>query len=50
VAVTAPFEPLWDVSPDGQRFVMVREARGAGLELVVMVNWLDGWRASRTGK
>lgn len=42
--VTAPFEPLWDVSPDGQRFVMVREGPGAATKLVVLVNWLDTWR------
>jgi serine/threonine-protein kinase len=49
--VSAPFEPLWDVSPDARQFVMVREPQGAGgTQLVLMVNWLDAWRARRGGK
>jgi eukaryotic-like serine/threonine-protein kinase len=48
--IAAPFEALWDVSPNGQRFVMVREASGPGLKLVVLVNWMDGWRTSREAK
>ena len=47
-SVAAPFEPLWDVSPDGQRFVFARDAPGSTLTLVVLVNWIDGWRAAHT--
>jgi serine/threonine-protein kinase len=41
---------VYDVSPDGQRFVMVRPATGAGeSELVVVQNWFEELRA-RVGK
>jgi len=47
----APFEPLWDVSPDARQFVMVREPPGAGgTQLVLMVNWIESWRAGRGSK
>jgi Tol biopolymer transport system component len=47
---TAPYEALWDASADGQRFVMVREREGSRPKLVLMVNWLERWRAERTSK
>jgi Tol biopolymer transport system component len=41
---------VYDVSPDGRRFVMVRPATGAGeSELVVVQNWFEELRA-RVGK
>jgi Tol biopolymer transport system component len=43
----APYEPLWDASPDGQRFVMVRERADSRARLVLMVNWLERWRGQR---
>jgi serine/threonine-protein kinase len=49
--VNAPFEPLWDVSPDARQFVMVREPLVAGgTQLVLLVNWIESWRAGRAGK
>ncbi len=48
---SAPFEPLWDVSPDARQFVMVREPLGAGgTQLVLMVNWIESWRAGRRAR
>jgi Tol biopolymer transport system component len=39
--VTQGFEPRWDVSPDGQRFAMVRlPSRGASLQLSIHLGWL----------
>ena len=46
----SPYEPLWDVSQDGRQFVMVREREGLGAKVVIMVNWIDGWRAGQGGK
>jgi dipeptidyl aminopeptidase/acylaminoacyl peptidase len=41
---------VYDVSPDGKRFVMIRPATGAGeSELVVVQNWFEELRA-RVGK
>jgi Tol biopolymer transport system component len=41
---------VYDVSPDGRRFVMVRLAAGAGeIELVVVQNWFEELKA-RVGK
>ncbi|HET6578156.1 MAG TPA: protein kinase [Gemmatimonadales bacterium] len=41
---------VYDVSPDGRRFVMIRPATGAGeSELVVVQNWFEELRA-RVGK
>jgi Tol biopolymer transport system component len=44
---SAPYEPLWDVSPDARQFVMVRLPAGAGSRLQLMVNWGDRWRTGR---
>ena len=39
-------EPLWDVSPDGTRFVMVRTvAGGEAGRIGLFLNWVDHWRA-----
>ena len=46
--VSAPYEPLWDVSPDGKQFVMVRVPAGSGSRLQLMVNWIGKW--SKDGK
>ena len=44
--IAAPFEPLWDVSPDAKSFAMVREASGSTRPLhVLMLNWIEPWRA-----
>ena len=39
----------WDISPDGQRFVLVRssDAAGPGLPMNVVLNWFDHLRAQR---
>ena len=40
--VAQGFEPRWDVSPDGQRFAMVRLPEGrSALKLSVIVGWLE---------
>ena len=41
-------EPLWDVSPDGQRFAVVHDPRlnvSNGTYLELMMNWLPGWQS-----
>jgi serine/threonine-protein kinase len=42
----SPFEPDYDVSPDGQRFLMVKgsEQESAATELNVVLNWSDELR------
>jgi len=45
----APFEPLWDVSPDGRQFVMTRALDTQAAPLVLMLNWTTGWQ-SRAGR
>ena len=40
------YEPLWDVSADGKTFAMVRVPGGVDLQVVVLVNWLERWRAN----
>jgi len=39
----------WDVSPDGQQFVMVRstDASLPGIPMHVVLNWFDQLRAQR---
>ena len=44
----APFEPLWDVSPDAKQFVMVRNQSFGGARLVLMLDWIDAWRRGAT--
>jgi serine/threonine-protein kinase len=44
----APFEPLWDVSPDARQFVMVRDRSFGGARLVLMLDWLEAWRRGAT--
>ena len=39
------FEAVWDVSPDGRRFVFVIEEGAATTALQLMVNWATQWRA-----
>jgi hypothetical protein len=41
------FEPMWDVSPDGQRFAFVRRPDSGRLRLVAIVNWLDRVRRAK---
>ena len=37
-----PWDTLWDVSPDGNRFVFVRELVAQGPDkLTVLTHWLD---------
>ena len=36
---------LWDVSPDGKEFAMVRLPAGSGTRLQLMVNWIGKTRA-----
>lgn len=40
----------YDVTPDGQRFLMVKEQSGSidGTKVVVVLNWIDGLRAANT--
>jgi hypothetical protein len=42
---TSNSEPDWDVSPDGTRFVMVRNVAGAVGHIGLYLNWADRWRA-----
>ena len=44
-AVTAPFEPHWDVRPDAKQLVMVRADDGGERELLLVLNWESRWRA-----
>ena len=44
---SAPFEPLWDVSPDGRQFAMVRLLQGENRSLELMLNWVARWRGAR---
>jgi serine/threonine-protein kinase len=39
------FEPLWDVSPDGSRFVFVRNIGSGSSPIGLLMNWTDHWRA-----
>jgi hypothetical protein len=41
-----PFEPDYDVSPDGQRFLMIKagEQESAATQLNVVLNWSDELR------
>jgi eukaryotic-like serine/threonine-protein kinase len=39
------FEPLWDVSPDGSRFALVRTNTVAEAPIGIVFNWLDHWRS-----
>lgn len=41
------YEPLWDVSPDGQRFAFVRATAAADAPMGLLMNWADHWRARR---
>jgi hypothetical protein len=39
----------YDVSADGERFLMVRGREGGGAEAVVVLNWLGELRAGHKG-
>jgi tRNA A-37 threonylcarbamoyl transferase component Bud32 len=39
------FEPMWDVSPDGRRFIFVRHSASGRLKVMLMLNWMDMLRA-----
>ncbi len=43
-SITAPYEALWDVRSDGQRFVMVRASGGEQREQFLVLNWERRWR------
>ena len=47
--VTTPFEPLWDVSPDGRQFVVTRAPDEQHLPFVLMLDWVAAWR-KRAGR
>ena len=45
----------YDVSPDGQRFLMLKETGGSDAgdsagSIVVLLNWIDAAKARQTGK
>jgi len=39
------FEPLYDVSPDGNRFAFVANQNIGGTQLGVVLNWTAHWKA-----
>ena len=39
------YEAVWDVSPDGKRFAMVRVHETGAINLELMVNWIPRWQA-----
>jgi hypothetical protein len=39
------YEPVWDVSPDGKRFAMVRVQASGSNNVELMVNWIRFWQA-----
>jgi serine/threonine-protein kinase len=41
------YEPLWDVSPDGRQFVMVRASANETPQLVLFMNWAEHWTTPR---
>ena len=43
-AVTAIYEPLWDVRRDGQQFVMVRQVGAERREQFLVLDWERRWR------
>jgi Tol biopolymer transport system component len=46
-SISAPFEALWDVAPDGKRFAMVVQRGEEKRELVLLMNWQGKWRAEQ---
>jgi hypothetical protein len=49
-AISAPFEALWDVAPDGQRFAMVVQRGEDRRELLLLLDWQGKWRAEGEGR
>ena len=43
-SVSALYEPLWDVRPDGRQFVMVRQVGADMREQLLVRNWESRWR------
>jgi serine/threonine protein kinase/Tol biopolymer transport system component len=39
------FEPLWDVSPDGNRFAFVKNPSIGGTQIGLLLNWTANWKA-----
>jgi serine/threonine-protein kinase len=39
------FEPLWDVSPDGNHFAFVKGPNIGGTQIGVLMNWTANWKA-----
>jgi Tol biopolymer transport system component len=39
------FEPLYDVSPDGQRFAFVQNRDNGGTQIALLLNWTANWKA-----
>ena len=48
-SVSAPYEPLWDVRPDGQQFVMVRQKVADQRKQLLVLNWESRWREGVKG-
>lgn len=42
--MAAPFEPLWDVPPDGQQFVIGQQVGVDEREPLLVLNWEFRWR------
>ena len=41
----------YDIAPDGERFLMVKDATFGGQELIVVLNWFEGFeRVVPTGE
>jgi serine/threonine-protein kinase len=44
---SSQYEATYDVSPDGQQFVMVRRTQAAASDLTITLHWFDNIRARR---
>jgi serine/threonine-protein kinase len=40
----APFEPLWDASPDGRQFVFSRALGEKSVPFTLMLDWIPAWK------
>jgi serine/threonine protein kinase/Tol biopolymer transport system component len=47
---TNPWHPLYDVSPDGERFLMSRHVGRAGGEVVLVLNWFQELKRKLAGR
>ena len=41
------FEPLWDVSPDGRQFAMVRIPGAETGQMILLMNWAEHWNTPK---